>query len=1251
MPPRVFKPQMELHPEYQRGIDVGKSYAQEFKNRGAFYDSLVGYDLSKNPSTDQDLRRVAIEDAKQRYESPTPEAAEYARSAFEFLKQRRDAFQAGSPDVEQALEAGAHLVPETIFLTEEQQGLISQDQPWRYSHDQAVDLMGQRIGGEEGLKLWRGIKMGTIKPEDLDEEHLEVYRDIRKERYGSQSMKGEGMLQGTLHALGASARAAAGVAGATRDVLAERTADIDPSDPKQTPAWRRAIGEFGGWLASEVKKDLFDVQMPGGGAVRTEPGLAEIVGAPIEGPAKVIESGRVAGVPVLEAAHAVSPMGIAQDPSILTDLWKRQAEYASKQFAGEVTDKESLQASLTRAKEHYRQAAEKIALQRLGDGPWSKEALQEEAASAFAELVNSDAAAAMLRDPSLGQFAVELFGDPLNFLGGAALKPITAPVKGLAKGVGWAGKKLAPGTAAKLERAGEALRAGFNRTYQGEKAIKKLQAAPEAGVTMGGEEAARAIDYAKDYGETVGRELYEGAKPYLSKLEGLKDAEKAVATDLLEGRIGIDEAKALLTDAGEGGRFNQVMKRVEAARKLGGELQQARAGLGLGKSFGKGGVLRESAYRPRQNYMPHRVREPITDPMEVTEDIVTSGLGQKDLTPGAEYVRRPEKYTQTKTRPVKDIERQFRADVAQRASTAAAAKELEHSARRFMDGGLIQKVPAGRPSQIDEKIKFLSDATGDKWTSLRVSDKGVPELVKQLEKVTGEVGKTKFGQSVYLMPEELVPYIRSTATFVRDPKVAVEATDALADGLLKGFWRPFSKTWRVGATLGGGPVYFMRNAATAAALPFIAHGMRAANPKMGGAAALGALASASIGVRAFRKMKVTLRSGEKVKLGKIVDELNKVGFLNTGDLRIGLELETKGMFGKVAEAAEKATKVISPIYLPMGKKLSARNVNNIIENYQKLATFLPFLDDMGAKSFEKALAKASEFAGNYRRLGTFEKNVMRDVSGFYSWNRFIWPLMAKQMVKNPQRLAAFVKARGYLEQRHGKEKPVNEIAVQKWLRAHGHIAPKEYQPPMDDQRLTEYGHDFAVRVIEDPISAGLGFIPVLESLISDKNVSDRERLQLFGILPKMMAELASGRDIETGEKLPVLPEWDMDEFAGDLGLTRFMSKAKASALASTLLAPIERPSRNFMTMKKLYYDTRGLHVDQLPLDLRYQAQRQLGILADIADLISGEERSLGAGGLQTVYLQKGMKNVAQAKGRATRRLREQERQLERATER
>lgn len=614
---------------------------------------------------------------------------------------------------------------------------------------------------------------------------------------------------------------------------------------------------------------------------------------------------------------------------------------------------------------------------------------------------------------------------------------------------------------------------------------------------------------------------------------------------------------------------------------------------------------------------------------------------------------------------VKSLYHNIAKDFAEEVVRGPQAVELARFGARGIETGWVRPIDAslGEKTVLEVKQR-LEKATGLKWVDLNETTLGPKtgeKVVETFERVTQKPGYKK-GDKIFLVPEEGVgEHIKALSVLVNEgehPLVgALKHISTVFDYTL----RPFNTAARIGLTLFGGPGYLARNMTTAGILPGLVHGAGGYKPGLQGMAMAGALASIGTGGEAAKNFTYKLASGEVLDTKDILKIFEKPGLLNTTEARLALDdAFTGGRRWNIAKRLAQRSFFLMP-GIPAPKGLSVYNANMAIENYQKLAIGLGFLKSTKPADIERMFKLTSEYAGNYARMSPFEQNVLRDVTGFYGWTRYIWPMMAKTLINNPQRVAPWLRAEILMAQSGQRDTPYSKSAMAPWQREYAFMAPKQFQPEAYKKQIEEalknngdedMAREFTTMHVESPGSFGFAFIPALEALAKGGGLPEGTSFSdMLGWLPRFYIGWRTGQDFATGRPLTSL-KLDADMFAtGTVGYKRFWGNLSGSAVGQLLMTPVSRVSSNFGKAIKLYYDNANTPGSAIDLATRLEVGRAWPIVAQIADAgmraWKGPDapQSAGPGGPVSVYLNKGLENVATQKRKALEKGEETERAM------
>ena len=412
--------------------------------------------------------------------------------------------------------------------------------------------------------------------------------------------------------------------------------------------------------------------------------------------------------------------------------------------------------------------------------------------------------------------------------------------------------------------------------------------------------------------------------------------------------------------------------------------------------------------------------------------------------------------------PIENARMQWRDHIRREANVAGRAAEVAALTRMFgkelsdlRGAKLVHVKPSKGGTKLNEEIAALSEETGLHYSYLS------PDLKQAYLQLAGKAGDPVRDAEV-ILPKAMAARLNEIL-----PKLSDGGVNEAA-GLLKDFndyiLQPANSVFRTNTTVLRSLAFHGTNLAGAVGLGILAHGVKAANPRLQWASSRAASVAAFSGDEAALGMKLRLgKSGEETTLGELYKVMDEYGVIGQSGLRFGADLTVgKGVGATYAGFMQK-----------VASKTRMQQVAALGDDYQKSVAFLGYMMRKGSSDPQdvyKALDFTTEYAGNYNRMTSVEKGYLRDIFAFYSWNRFILPHLVKQVYKNPQRLAAFEKLRMAAEYQYGKEQPVAGVGIPDHMRLAGAFqAPAEFQPGQNNSG----SHSVAMMQLEFPI-AGLG---------------------------------------------------------------------------------------------------------------------------------------------------------------------------------
>ena len=417
-----------------------------------------------------------------------------------------------------------------------------------------------------------------------------------------------------------------------------------------------------------------------------------------------------------------------------------------------------------------------------------------------------------------------------------------------------------------------------------------------------------------------------------------------------------------------------------------------------------------------------------------------------------------------------------------------AKRFLQVTGTSFDPTKAVVALPKAIGMRLEEVLpKIAPDAMNDKgfWQAIRVN---FLQPTNEVFRASRTVNRSLAFQAVNMAGAVGIGFmtlgVRAMNPALQGGAARAAFNNALADSL--GGVGPALGS-AAGAVAAGGQAFQqdMSPAEIAAATFLGATGGYGASKAVGAA---GRLAATKV-PKKYRAENVTVKVGDgEAKMADVLEQLNKYGLVGQSGHRYGSipdisrAAPAEGIMGAYGRAAG----YLSRVQQKAAAKTRMQQVAQFGDDYQKTIAFMGYLRKHGKvvngkitqDSIYKAVDFTSEYAGNYSRLTKFEKTALRDTFAFYSWNRFILPVIVKHMFQNPQRLAAFEKLRngleGYVYDTTGEVIP--SAGVPDWLKLSGAtMAPDMFQP--DVAPGSALSHVRAMGIMETPNAALSAFAP------------------------------------------------------------------------------------------------------------------------------------------------------------------------------
>lgn len=904
---------------------------------------------------------------------------------------------------------------------------------------------------------------------------------------------------------------------------------------------------------------------------------------------------RILGVPVQAAAER-----IAADPKKLIDLGKRAIEYAKMGFTADAAQsKADLSQYIKDVKQQYVDQAFDQALQSLPNA--SDDEITKRAMEIAENNVRADIGP--MKHEQIAQILVETVLDPLNFVGAGLGEKAVALGKKL-PGVRNLRYAVSPFQTDSIEMLSK---------IPGDEAasMARLAAGESEGIIRSDVAALRKkyVPILDKLNDVDDRLVYEAAtNPDIKVPERLQPAVDA-ARNLAK------ETQALKVKHNIGSTFDETGKILPAAER---ELEnyvprrefqndEIAEGLDLPPSGQVSPQLSSAKARTGtgENVVPSIKRNWSRELAEI-EKRAPAGLELQKL---KEYMT---DYGLVKELPAAKLEQAL--DVEKTATSKAIKIDkrlprLETAARDAMRAAEALK---GTPEY--EAAKRTADTLHNDWMKLlRAKDKNVVQLsdasqeriAAQMRKdaidaARFEMNKATGGDFIHLEPkmQEIWDLFNQGKGFERGSNITFverrigDRLTALAPLLkpeqfgeqfkaINNFMQEYVRTpqriWRFNKTMAV-PISRIRDAIGNFGLTTIAHGMKAADPRLMKAAGETALVAAGLGNEKALSSLYRLRSGKEITLRQGLDLMNRIGVINQDALRFGME-SSRGAT-KIGRGLQKVDAGLQKLGTAMGTVPLAR----VADNYQKAAVFLGFLEDTTPQALAKALDLTAKYAGDYRRLTNVEKSFLKEGFGFYAWHRFIVPHLMTQLVEHPQRLAFYEKLHRAAEREFGDEEYYGAESIPKHTQNVGVTSPEFAQPPKESGKR-------ARTVLDDPASMLVGY-------------GNQESAAMIGPFVNLLVEATYSRDPKTGDKVEPINVSSLREFL-------------TSAAGKFAVSYIDRPTKAYMNLINLYRQN-GYEDEAESLEARYQAGRDFAMLDHLVGaLLDFQAKSKGVPGAPT----------------------------------
>lgn len=1149
-------------------------------------------------------------------------AAEMSQDPDESVRLAKQMFAEHSGKINQAMDAqrralevafeqGAWELPETIRPEPDQAELISKNRPVKLTRMQALTTL-MKEQGDVDQKI--DVLVGRLSPEQ--QQRLEA---LQTEEHFNPFQE-RGWLERTIGKLGAFGSAGSAAATGLLGYAREQTKDVpleEPEDPgifsqKNLEMVRRV-------LPTSLKLPMLAAEYMTG-------------------------SGRVMGVPVAEAASR-----ILSDPEKLKEAAQRTTESWAAGFGD--SSAMSLEREAGQAQQLYEENARAAVERRMPHAsPTEKQKEVDRLAEAY---LAQDFGRFGIEHPILTQIGIETVTDPMSIVPLGTAAKLVSKATGLTKLAGAAAKTAPAMRAAEAVRqstaaqAAVALKSKFTympgmqrfRRLGAEKAeefadtaemiaaktstaatkrsqealalLKQVKKAPDqkllfdlldmepdqAAALIAKHGAPPQLQQAYEAGRKLSDFLYsEMRETGLSRnwhrlaettrrpLTGLKRREQRLLGQLL---------KSAPEDVDVGSLSATMQKAYKAAQELPPNLQAELAkGQGLSQRFLAGEFLGDIS--ARKAYVPKLLSEAGED-LKVAAPSIPGAARPRMLASGA-HARRGD------TAPLRDAYKQFERKLQDELPKARKAQQIKQTVQAAEASGFVVRAV---PEKADEMVEALNKADpGMEWVKIDApgprhnqllemasgeSHMGLDEIVQRL---AGEVG-TKKGLQQVIVPREIYETLHTLAPAIpsKSQRAISDMTKAVGSVII-----PMNTFWRYAQTIPNF-AFSTRNLISSVGLHSMSHGLAAFNPATVGksmAASFMAASGSPKARKALSKIKWRTLDGNTTDMGWIAKQAEELGLIQNMEKQaleaVGTaegitSLPLRGLDLIAGFGGETIAGKFNPLYLASPKYLATAT-----ENYQHLMSFAAFLEGTSPHQIAKAFRLASKATANYAQVGAWERGLLRHTLGFYGWNRFILPMMAKKLFTDTARVNAWARTIGGVQRWFGKDSPYSYKGESQWVNWGIHREKI-------GNRIPQVGtHEYALGVIENPLSFGYGFLPAVAKSFGLNMQEGPEMWQMLGPLVHFGIEAVTGRDLMSGEQLPPI----------------YKPSELPSNLQRILWQTVKRPVSQITDIRDLYFRDARRYDKALDLDLRYRVGRTfLGLDNIIASAMGAEGRSMG----------------------------------------
>jgi hypothetical protein len=545
-----------------------------------------------------------------------------------------------------------------------------------------------------------------------------------------------------------------------------------------------------------------------------------------------------------------------------------------------------------------------------------------------------------------------------------------------------------------------------------------------------------------------------------------------------------------------------------------------------GKRISPSGMVQEGT--TRAGYIPHKAK------VEETESIfrTINPFKKKSSAASSAYAR-----TEDATAYIKDPFVQYKAEYRANLPKAQAAEQIKNVVNTYENFGQYRRIDISNKATPEMKEKAIAEAKA-------VS----ADLSKFLGKEVIVVGQDSKGNITHLL-DEYRPSTHNLSNTVSQimlekgrhvntsfhiiPKEAVEVLDILAPsynrtkamGDFEKFWRSAIKPWtdlgKKGMTMGGGYAFAVRNTILTPQIDILNRGVKALDPNRILKAYQASFHMASgdwnKALKGLEKMGSTKTQAGFKTTWKELGELYKkhIGISTAEERSSSMHVidDLRAVPATIPAKISKSTAEVASNVFDVAQKYllpGSRRLQNTSENFQHFLTFSAVLEGKSQDQIAKAKRITDQITSNYRNMSQFERNILSQIIPFYAWGKYAGSQFATTIIKNPERLAAFLKMRGFYTDLLGSKDQKTSPQVEDFL--------KHQSMTIKTDKLNK---DFFVQVLfNDPVTAGMAILnPVLNLIAPEKHKVGLKFEDQYSRALTGLTEFMTGLDSKTGDPI------------------------------------------------------------------------------------------------------------------------------------